>query len=233
MVHATGFHGRVWDQVIHHLPGRHVIAVEQRGHGRSSGTGFDSWADFGRDQAAHGGGVGSARRGGHRPQHGRACAGAGRRLRARSLPPAGADRSGDLGAGRLPPAAGAPGHAAPGGMAQEPVRVGAGDVRALRRPAALFGVRHPGLDGLLPARPEAGRRWPRLPAGLRAGLRRAGLSGGAAERRHLRQHPRAADPRAGGARAAAGPERQTLGRAGHAHLAAAGAGVPLSAATCS
>jgi len=52
MVHATGFHGRVWDQVIHHLPGRHVIAVEQRGHGRSGGTGFDSWADFGRDQAA-------------------------------------------------------------------------------------------------------------------------------------------------------------------------------------
>jgi pimeloyl-ACP methyl ester carboxylesterase len=52
MVHATGFHGRVWDQVIHHLPGRHVIAVEQRGHGRSSGSSFDSWADFGRDQAA-------------------------------------------------------------------------------------------------------------------------------------------------------------------------------------
>jgi lipase len=52
MVHATGFHGRVWDQVIHHLPGRHVIATEQRGHGRSSGSGFDSWADFGRDQAA-------------------------------------------------------------------------------------------------------------------------------------------------------------------------------------
>lgn len=52
MVHATGFHGRVWDQVIHHLPGRHVIAVDQRGHGRSGGTGFDSWADFGHDQAA-------------------------------------------------------------------------------------------------------------------------------------------------------------------------------------
>ena len=52
LVHATGFHGRVWDQVIHHLPGRHVIATEQRGHGRSGGTGFDSWADFGRDQAA-------------------------------------------------------------------------------------------------------------------------------------------------------------------------------------
>jgi len=52
MVHATGFHGRVWDQVIRHLPGRHVVAVDQRGHGRSGGTGFDSWADFGRDQAA-------------------------------------------------------------------------------------------------------------------------------------------------------------------------------------
>ncbi len=52
MVHATGFHGRVWDQVIHHLPGHHVYAFEQRGHGRSEGTGFDSWADFGRDQAA-------------------------------------------------------------------------------------------------------------------------------------------------------------------------------------
>lgn len=52
MVHATGFHGRVWDQVIHHLPGRHVYAVEQRGHGRSGGSDFHSWADFGRDQAA-------------------------------------------------------------------------------------------------------------------------------------------------------------------------------------
>ncbi|MCU0923563.1 MAG: alpha/beta hydrolase [Burkholderiaceae bacterium] len=52
MVHATGFHGRVWDQVIRYLPGQHVIAVDQRGHGRSGGTGFDSWADFGRDQAA-------------------------------------------------------------------------------------------------------------------------------------------------------------------------------------
>ena len=52
MAHATGFHGRVWDQVIHQLPGRHVLAIEQRGHGRSGGSGFDSWADFGRDQAA-------------------------------------------------------------------------------------------------------------------------------------------------------------------------------------
>jgi pimeloyl-ACP methyl ester carboxylesterase len=52
MAHATGFHGRVWDQVIHQLPGRHVYAIEQRGHGRSGGNTFDSWADFGRDLAA-------------------------------------------------------------------------------------------------------------------------------------------------------------------------------------
>lgn len=52
MVHATGFHARVWDQVIHHLPGRHVIAVEQRGHGRSEARDFHSWADFSHDQAS-------------------------------------------------------------------------------------------------------------------------------------------------------------------------------------
>jgi lipase len=34
-VHATGFHSRVWDQLISHLPARHIIAVDQRGHGRS------------------------------------------------------------------------------------------------------------------------------------------------------------------------------------------------------
>ena len=52
MVHATGFHGRVWDQVIHHLPGYHVYAFEQRGHGRSGSRPYDSWTDFARDQAA-------------------------------------------------------------------------------------------------------------------------------------------------------------------------------------
>lgn len=38
MVHATGFHARVWDPVIARLPGRHVIAMEMRGHGRSVET---------------------------------------------------------------------------------------------------------------------------------------------------------------------------------------------------
>ena len=52
LVHATGFHGRVWDQVIHHLPGRHVIAAEQRGHGRSEVADFESWEAFGQDLSA-------------------------------------------------------------------------------------------------------------------------------------------------------------------------------------
>ncbi len=52
VVHATGFHGRVWDQVLAHFPNRHVIALEQRGHGRSEYAEFDGWAIFGRDLAA-------------------------------------------------------------------------------------------------------------------------------------------------------------------------------------
>lgn len=51
-VHATGFHARVWDQVVRRLPGRHVVALEQRGHGRSQALPFDSWEVFGRDLAA-------------------------------------------------------------------------------------------------------------------------------------------------------------------------------------
>ena len=51
LVHATGFHGRVWDQTIHHLPGHHVLAIEQRGHGRSDAADFNSWDSFGRDLA--------------------------------------------------------------------------------------------------------------------------------------------------------------------------------------
>jgi pimeloyl-ACP methyl ester carboxylesterase len=37
-VHATGFHARVWDQMIRHLGERHVISLDQRGHGRSQKT---------------------------------------------------------------------------------------------------------------------------------------------------------------------------------------------------
>jgi pimeloyl-ACP methyl ester carboxylesterase len=51
MVHATGFHGRVWDPVIARLTGRHAIAAELRGHGRSEDADFDSWEVFGCDLA--------------------------------------------------------------------------------------------------------------------------------------------------------------------------------------
>ena len=41
LVHATGFHGRVWDQTVKNLNGRyHVIAVDQRGHGHSENKGL-------------------------------------------------------------------------------------------------------------------------------------------------------------------------------------------------
>jgi pimeloyl-ACP methyl ester carboxylesterase len=36
LVHATGLHGRCWDRVAEMLPGRRVLAVDVRGHGRSS-----------------------------------------------------------------------------------------------------------------------------------------------------------------------------------------------------
>lgn len=36
LLHATGFHARLWDQVVAALPpGFHVVAPDQRGHGRS------------------------------------------------------------------------------------------------------------------------------------------------------------------------------------------------------
>lgn len=51
LVHATGFHGRVWDQVVRRLPPVHVVALELRGHGRSQTVRFEGWEDFGRDLA--------------------------------------------------------------------------------------------------------------------------------------------------------------------------------------
>lgn len=48
--HANGFHGRIWDQVIAQLPGRHCYAVDLRGHGRSDKPNAPySWRLFGRD----------------------------------------------------------------------------------------------------------------------------------------------------------------------------------------
>jgi lipase len=51
--HATGFHGRCWDRIIQEFPGRHSLALDSRGHGRSSKPGPPClWRDFGRDLAA-------------------------------------------------------------------------------------------------------------------------------------------------------------------------------------
>ena len=53
LCHATGFHARIWDQVIAGLPGRHCIAFDARGHGRSSKPEPPySWRDLGADIAA-------------------------------------------------------------------------------------------------------------------------------------------------------------------------------------
>jgi len=35
-LHGTSFHGRCWDAVIREFPERHCVALESRGHGRSS-----------------------------------------------------------------------------------------------------------------------------------------------------------------------------------------------------
>jgi len=52
LAHATGFHARCWDQVVAHLPGRHVFAIDMRGHGRSDKPEPPyAWPDFGRDVA--------------------------------------------------------------------------------------------------------------------------------------------------------------------------------------
>lgn len=49
-VHATGFHGRVWDYHIARFPNHHCIAFEQRGHGRSESLAVDNWLTYGDDQ---------------------------------------------------------------------------------------------------------------------------------------------------------------------------------------
>lgn len=53
LCHATGFHSRCWDQVVSRMPGRRVIALDFRGHGRSSKPAPPySWRSFGQDVAA-------------------------------------------------------------------------------------------------------------------------------------------------------------------------------------
>lgn len=49
LLHATGFHARCWDKVVAAMPGRHIIAVDFRGHGRSGRKGPYNWDIFGLD----------------------------------------------------------------------------------------------------------------------------------------------------------------------------------------
>lgn len=51
--HATSFHGRCWDQVIRQFPARRCLAIEARGHGRSSRPNPPyHWDAFGPDLLA-------------------------------------------------------------------------------------------------------------------------------------------------------------------------------------
>jgi lipase len=59
LAHATGFHGRCWDEVVRLFPDRRCLAVEFRGHGRSSKPDPPySWRSFGDDVAAVSGHLG-------------------------------------------------------------------------------------------------------------------------------------------------------------------------------
>ena len=50
LTHATGFHARCWDATVAALgDGFRVIAVDQRGHGRSGKAGPFHWQQFGAD----------------------------------------------------------------------------------------------------------------------------------------------------------------------------------------
>jgi len=51
-VHATGFHGRIWDRIIESFPGYHSLALELRGHGRSENVVINHWREVGEDVAA-------------------------------------------------------------------------------------------------------------------------------------------------------------------------------------
>lgn len=50
LAHATGFHARCWDGVVRELPDDcHIIALDHRGHGRSSKIGPYEWSVLDRD----------------------------------------------------------------------------------------------------------------------------------------------------------------------------------------
>ena len=50
-VHATGFHGRVFDRLLESFPDHHSLCLEQRGHGRSEKVRIEHWRTQGEDVA--------------------------------------------------------------------------------------------------------------------------------------------------------------------------------------
>jgi lipase len=51
--HATGFHGRCWDHIVRRFPGHRSLALEFRGHGRSSTPAPPiPWPEFAQDVLA-------------------------------------------------------------------------------------------------------------------------------------------------------------------------------------
>ena len=52
LVHATGFHARVWDQIVRRLDGYHIVAPDQRGHGHSDKRVIGNWYEFVADLVA-------------------------------------------------------------------------------------------------------------------------------------------------------------------------------------
>ncbi len=48
-LHATGFHARVWDKIVNGLGDYHIVAVDQRGHGRSEKRMIQHWHEFTAD----------------------------------------------------------------------------------------------------------------------------------------------------------------------------------------
>ncbi len=52
LLHATGFHARCWDPIVRRLGAVHVLALDQRGHGRSEKPAITHWRVFGEDVAA-------------------------------------------------------------------------------------------------------------------------------------------------------------------------------------
>ena len=45
-VHATGFHARIWDEIVGILPARHTVCIDMHGHGHSSGAPITHWRVF-------------------------------------------------------------------------------------------------------------------------------------------------------------------------------------------